>query len=331
MLLPAVQMAREVGRRSICMNNLHQLSVACLNHSQKLTFFPGGGWGSNWVGNPDCGTGRNQPGGWIYQILPYMDQDNLHDLGKGGVNTNANNAARLSIALPILYCPTRRQAAAYPLGSTCSVASVNPSTPLLTNQVSQAGRTDYAINGGSIVFLHGAGPSSLSAAATYTWPVLNTGNPQTTFNGIASVRSQVTDATITDTKDTTYLVAEKYMSPENYMAPLTGTVTDETGFDPGDELSALSGDDISLIRWGNTSLLPSQDRTVANNPPQPPQQPPSQIFGSSHGAGWHAAFCGGNVQLIGWAINGTLHQTMATINGVRRLGYPVVDPSQIPH
>ena len=61
MLLPAVFMAQEAGRRTKCSNNLHQLSVACLSHAQKLGFFPSGGWGSNWVGNPDFGSGSAQP------------------------------------------------------------------------------------------------------------------------------------------------------------------------------------------------------------------------------------------------------------------------------
>jgi hypothetical protein len=124
---------------------------------------------------------------------------------------------------------------------------------------------------------------------------------------------------ITDTKETTYLIGEKYMSPENYV----------TGADPGDLYSAMSGDDIGLIRWGNTTLLPSMDRTANNNPPAPATA--TRIFGSSHPAGWHAAFCDEHVQLIGWAIDGNLHQTMATRNGVRSLGYAVVDPSKIPH
>ena len=117
LLLPAVNMAREAGRRTICANNLNQLSTACLGHAQKLNFFPSGGWGSNWVGDPDSGTGANQPGGWIYQILPYMDQDTLHDLGKGGSTTISSSASatRVSTALPVLYCPTRRAGQAYPV------------------------------------------------------------------------------------------------------------------------------------------------------------------------------------------------------------------------
>ena len=111
LLLPAVKMAREMGRRVAVQEQLNQLALACKAHAEKLNYFPSGGWGSNWVGNPDYGTGPDQPGGWIYQLMPYMDNDELHELGKGNSSlTAASNATRVSAALAILYCPTRRAA-----------------------------------------------------------------------------------------------------------------------------------------------------------------------------------------------------------------------------
>jgi len=329
LLLPAVNMAREAGRRATCSNNLHQLSAAVLGHAEKLNFFPSGGWGSNWVGNPDNGTGINQPGGWIYQVLPYMDGDALHELGKGGtltVSTSAS-ATRVSMPLPVLYCPSRRAGAAYPY--TLSTLPNNTSKPLPL-----AGRTDYAINGGSVVpqgpawptFPHFPGPTSLPIPSSFVWPSLETTSSLTTFNGIATIRSQVTDAMITDTKDTTYLIGEKYLSPENYTTGLDyRSGQNPLNADGGDLYSAISGDDVGLTRWGTLSLVPSMDRPAKDNPPANP----SLIFGSAHPAGWHAAFCDGHVQLIGWAIDPSTHQTMASRNGVRRLGYAVVDPSKI--
>ena len=89
----------------------------------------------------------------------------------------------------------------------------------------------------------------------------------------------------------------------------------------------MSGDDVSLTRWGSTTWLPSMDRQSFNNPPANP----TYIFGSAARRGWHAAFCDGHVQLIGWGLDPTTHQTMASRNGVKKLGYPVVDPTLIPH
>ena len=76
---------------------------------------------------------------------------------------------------------------------------------------------------------------------------------------------------ITDSKGTTYLVGEKYISPENYTIGI-----DMTGNDPGDLHRALSGDDVSTTRWGNANLMPSMDRLSTSNPPPTP----SQIFGT---------------------------------------------------
>ncbi len=299
MLLPAVNSAREQGRLTTCKNNLHQLSTACLAHVEKLGAFPSGGWGSNWVGLPDQGSGVNQPGGWIYQILPFMDNSALHDLGQGTGNpknqTPANVHPKLiSTPVAVLYCPTRRTARAYQVAS-----------PLAA--VSQGNHSDYAANGGSVRITPGQSPTS-APAPNFVWPDLT----MLGFNGIVAMHSVVTMEGMTgvpDNKDTCYLIGEKYMSSDSYT----------NGLDPGDKYSAMSGDDVSLIRWG--ASIPAMDRSANNNPPPNP----TTIFGSSHSAGWNAAFVGGNVQLIGWGIDPTTHAAMSTRNG-----HEVIDPTKIP-
>ena len=84
LLLPAVQAAREAARRVQCTNNVKQLAIGLLAHEEHFKFFPSGGWSWEWSGDPDRGTGRDQPGNWIYAILPYIEQQPLHDLGMDG-------------------------------------------------------------------------------------------------------------------------------------------------------------------------------------------------------------------------------------------------------
>ena len=83
LLLPAVQAAREAARRTAMRK---QSETNCLGLPQPRAgkrVLPSGGWGYCWVGDPDLGVGKKQPGGWIYSILPYIEQKALYDLGSG--------------------------------------------------------------------------------------------------------------------------------------------------------------------------------------------------------------------------------------------------------
>ncbi len=81
LLLPAVQAAREAARRTQCANNLKQISLAMHNyHDTYKTFCPGSLGQSGWP--PDPGVGSNLPWGnfgWPAFLLPFLEQQNLHD------------------------------------------------------------------------------------------------------------------------------------------------------------------------------------------------------------------------------------------------------------
>ena len=110
LLLPAVQAAREAARKAQCNNHLKQLALGCMSHEQANGFFPTGGWGYWWAGDPDRGFDRHQPGGWIYNILPYIDQGPLHAIGSGMAAADKRVALMtvLRTPLPTLHCPSRR-------------------------------------------------------------------------------------------------------------------------------------------------------------------------------------------------------------------------------
>lgn len=109
LLLPAIQAAHEAARRTQCTNSLKQMSLAALTHENTVKHFPSGGWGYLWVGDPDRGFGRGQPGGFFYNILPFMEWKGIHDMPKAA---NVSDKMRLSaqmIATPIdlFSCPSR--------------------------------------------------------------------------------------------------------------------------------------------------------------------------------------------------------------------------------
>jgi prepilin-type N-terminal cleavage/methylation domain-containing protein len=119
LLLPAVQAAREAARRTQCINHLKQIGLASINHNDSQGFLPSGGWGWYWVGDPDRGAGKDQPGSWIYHIFPYAELQNLHQLGSDGqsdvITVGQRNGVAQAMETPVSFinCPSRRPAKTY--------------------------------------------------------------------------------------------------------------------------------------------------------------------------------------------------------------------------
>ena len=115
LLLPAVQGARESARRNTCSNNLRQIGIAALAHESQMGFLPTGGWGWQWAGDPDRGFTAKQPGGFFYNILPFMEQAAVHDLGAGLPDQQKDTLIAQAAATPMstFICPSRRAVAPY--------------------------------------------------------------------------------------------------------------------------------------------------------------------------------------------------------------------------
>ena len=81
-----------------------------VGHEHANGWLPTGGWGFGWVGDPSCGFGRGQPGGFFYNCLPYMEQQPLHDLQltATGASDKLQKALQMcQTPLSMLTCPTR--------------------------------------------------------------------------------------------------------------------------------------------------------------------------------------------------------------------------------
>jgi prepilin-type N-terminal cleavage/methylation domain-containing protein len=106
LLLPAVQQAREAGRRSMCSNNLKQLGLAIHNFHDTYKYSPPVHTGGVNSGNAD------KYGTWFVVILPYLEQQALYDqfdlkqTWDAGPNPAA--AALPAASLSVYMCPTRR-------------------------------------------------------------------------------------------------------------------------------------------------------------------------------------------------------------------------------
>ncbi|EAQ82482.1 DUF1559 domain-containing protein [Blastopirellula marina] len=111
LLLPAVQMAREAARRIECANHLKQIGLAWHYHHDTYQFFPAGGYAYDLHptftdGKPEIA--ERQAAGWPFQILPFVEQQAVHE---GGSGTSDHDRAIFATAatIPIYFCPTRRR------------------------------------------------------------------------------------------------------------------------------------------------------------------------------------------------------------------------------
>jgi prepilin-type N-terminal cleavage/methylation domain-containing protein/prepilin-type processing-associated H-X9-DG protein len=171
LLLPAVQKVREAAQRAQCMNHLKQLAIAVHGHHDAIGVIPKSGFSLSSTaaaGTPTQllqpyvrrldpagaeafrGLGRNdrkpkdQPGGWAWSILPYIEQQNIQNVSDFGA------------AVKILMCPSRGRQ------NPQAAPDEDPVFPgwrfFPAPHVNRWAKTDYAINRRVSATSAGAGP-----------------------------------------------------------------------------------------------------------------------------------------------------------------------------
>ncbi|MDZ7617805.1 MAG: DUF1559 domain-containing protein [Patescibacteria group bacterium] len=309
LLLPAVQSAREAARRLQCTNNLKQMALAALSHEAAVGHFPTNGWGYLWIGDPDRGPGWRQPGGWMFNVLLYMEQTSVYMAGSDGKPSEATAqqkaGGRITLRTPIggFHCPSRRRATLYPAGTGLP----HFRAPNHADSTEAVAHSDYACNGGSVV-QHGGWPSGGGGPATLAEVDNDPRTAQANFakiganvTGLFHAGSMVAMAEIRDGASNTYLFGEKYLNPDHYA----------TGNGLGDNESMYMGDNGDIIRW--TNVVPRPDR------PGSDMGGLDYPFGSAHSGGVNMALCDGSVRTISYAIDAETHRRL----GHRADGLPI--------
>jgi prepilin-type N-terminal cleavage/methylation domain-containing protein len=302
LLLPAIQAARESARRSQCENNLKQIGLAFLNHEDSNGFFPSGGWGYLWTGDPDLGSGESQPGGWAFSILPYLEEGNTFLVGKGLPTAQKRTELALQKAhpVPVFYCPSRRPAQVT-YGSESSNNAGDPPGKFVA-------KTDYAASGGTNSPAEGRpgwsqGPSNNDCPDKF--PNCNWGtnytdeNIKKLFDGVVRPRIPVKLRQVTDGTSKTLLVGEKYLWVQHY-GDTTGQVST-----CADNNSPYQGYDWDVIRWATARRDTAASwRGDMDYQPQSDSIPPLNSggcvvnFGSAHPSVFQVARCDGSVDAL---------------------------------
>lgn len=95
LLLPAVQAAREAGRRTQCLNNLKQIGLGLHNYHDVHQVFPFG----------QGGTGNRYSA--LALLLPFLEQGNLHSqIDFSQITTAVINDVPRRTELPMFRCPS---------------------------------------------------------------------------------------------------------------------------------------------------------------------------------------------------------------------------------
>jgi prepilin-type N-terminal cleavage/methylation domain-containing protein/prepilin-type processing-associated H-X9-DG protein len=314
LLLPAIQAAREASRKIQCRNNLRQMGLAVQNHLSAFRTFPSAGWGWDWVGDPDRGFGRRQPGGWAFSLLSFEEEKQIWAYGRG-ISLTTNPTQKLAAAWPqmhtpinIYYCPSRpRIGILLPWrngGGSWPHNAGWTSGPSLTNRDTFVNKGDYAANegSGSPSPHEVAGPDSYKSGdtGTYTWP--NAG----LYTGVCYCRSELTVPQIKDGTSKTLIIGEKFLPIDEY----------NTGSNPADNESITTGFDNDNMRVAWPTFPPLQDMlSTARNAPSDT----TVEYGSAHSGGFNAVFCDCSVHVIDYEIDINVFQNLCARNDGKTL------------
>ena len=316
LLVPAVQKVREAAARTQCTNNLKQMGIAFHNYHDVNKVLPSGGWGWNWIGCPATPEGIYQPGGWLYSILIYCEQNNLVQ----STNIPSANGWLLQmqnmVAEPITLfnCPARRNGGPYADTRGAGYYSADGNNIVQSfNSNGTLARTDYAAccgnlesnsqNGEGNQMNGGPTPTAGQPLTAYYTQFTNGNSVGGTgpngavpgFNGAVYTNSNVTFVQIQLGTSNTFLAGEKLMD----------TLLYTTGTAGGDNECMYVGMDNDTQR--TTYYLPQNDR------PNIPGASADQCFGSSHPGGLNMLYCDGHVDFLDLNINLAIWQLAGQI------------------
>ena len=213
MLLPAVQAVREAARRTQCLNNLRQLTVATMNFESARTFLPVGAESKAFPGNP---TYPHNFYRWSVHahLTPYLEQSNAYNslnlkvplFTPPGFNIDPANQSASGLIVPMFLCASDQ---GVPVSSGFGVTNLGPTNYAGCTGNGIGGGTpfkDEGVNGTFYVnsktkmadFLDGSGQTVIFSESTLGTGDESTTNPAFVQNDPDTVYRFVFSAPLTD-------------------------------------------------------------------------------------------------------------------------------------
>jgi len=300
--LPAVQQIRETARRIRCLNNLKQMGLALHNyHSIHRTFPPGfvstledPNW-SYETGNTRSFPDERGPG-WSFfaQLLPYLDQKNLHDrINYDLPITAAENAEARRTSVETFLCPSDTSGRLIQV-TTCGSPPTETNTPTPL--------TDAAVC--SYVGSLGGGNSVDPNYGAYE---------RQPFNGVFHRNSRIRAADITDGLSNTIGIGERMSriteSTWVGVVPRQNTVYNQAN-PPHPQFNPPTDPPCHKWRPPITAILVHARSGVPNGPTSSPSS-----FHGPHPAGCNFLLMDGSTRIITDDIGLPIFRALCTRNG----------------
>jgi prepilin-type N-terminal cleavage/methylation domain-containing protein/prepilin-type processing-associated H-X9-DG protein len=319
LLLPAIQAAREAARRMQCKNNLKNIGLSVHNLYDTYKYFPTGGTEPN----PDIGSylkdsysvpnpllrqgpanGPLEQGlGWLYQILPYLEEGAVKGIVK---LTDLKKAP-----IPLYNCPSRRGVTIGENGASLvdyAAATAGPAR----SEVGDAAFNQYLNDPKTFtvrqadVFWGCPGCSQNQGRGLSELETKFKAGQVPTFRGIVQRSDwlplpapghhigfmvKMTFAKITDGTSKTILAADKWVHTSVYSGN-PSQQADDRGWSDGWDFDALR----------STLIAPRSDSDGAAGTNQQ-DDPLNYPFGSAHPGGINVLFADGSVGAISFDID----------------------------
>jgi prepilin-type N-terminal cleavage/methylation domain-containing protein/prepilin-type processing-associated H-X9-DG protein len=294
LLLPAIQAAREAGRRSQCKNNLRQIGLAMHNFEGTFKVFPTGGT-KRWPdiqkyltsGKPN-GPAR-QGLGWAFQILPFLEEEAVYDI--------KSTAQIQGVAIKMYNCPSRRGPTQYPEDPSAWLTDYAAAQPGTTykDPGEYYGRSDCG-DYGCVDDLK-ADMKFWGVIVRTNWvadPTAAPGRPPTAAYSVPGLPGPTAIKRITDGVSKTLVVSEKRLHPDRYQQ---GDWHDDRGWSDGWDPDTMRSTMFPLRQDGTDPDL--NERWYG------------YCFGSAHPGGVNAVFADGSVHTINYDIDYVIFNRLA--------------------
>jgi prepilin-type N-terminal cleavage/methylation domain-containing protein len=295
LLLPAVQKVREAANRTTCRNQLKQIGLAFHSHHDHFRAFPSGGgvWspfydvsvdvlGDNarvWsnaapdyktYGSPANGAPAlydAQSFGWPYQILPFLEQNELWK--------DPNDNEVTGHPIPLYFCPS------------VGVIRIHNYSQFGDTMTTTRAMNDYLGNGGSF-----GGYQQFDKAHGGSMD-----GPLVPCTRVSHLKVRLHD--ITDGTSETILVGEKYLYQDAFQNQ--SYCSDDQGYCDGWDNDIIG---LAMGQTTDTPFPPSHfSASTKDSDPGVPGDNCGFAFGSIHDAGCHFVFCDGSVHTVYFTID----------------------------